>query len=137
MVIQHFIDNPKGIRALVEEAFVRTHRKPGVTFLVCNAKSAIKMTAPAEGAPLSPSLDECRNTVLAFAMAAGEQDGGLLLIVERGGTELMLDSDRRWFRAMCEICAWYGVHMLGVWIVTPGHAREMTVDDVGWTAGVP
>ena len=130
MAISNALDSAGSVHRLVRETFLATTYKSGITFLVCDDRGRARVVAPVDEAPASPSLEECRVIASAFASVAGEQRGGLLLLIERAGPERVVESDRLWLLAMREACAKHGARMLGVWSVMPGLAREVTLDDL-------
>lgn len=124
------LDSAERIRTFVEDTFLATTHKPGITFLLCDDKCYGRVAAPVDNAPTNPSLDDCRLAVSAFVSVAAKERGGLLLIVERDGPESIVESDRNWLRAMREACAAQQVRMLGVWLVMPRLAREIALDEL-------
>jgi len=101
-----------------------------VCFVVCDHRNVVLGHVHAVGPP-GPDDVECARVVSTVAQPLSWAPGGaaVLLALTRPGPKTLIPSDRRWYRAVHEICARHEVRMLGVYVVTPRGHREVLLDD--------
>jgi hypothetical protein len=137
------LDSPDAIRDHLEEAIEPAERgRRGVRFVLCDRANRVLVHCPVEGIPDDSDADDCVQTISVFATAltgtgsdggaaaaASARSAAMLVVLTRPGTSLVTDSDRLWFRAAHEVCAEYGVRLLGVHLMTLRQQREIVLDD--------
>jgi hypothetical protein len=126
------LDTPKAIREHLEIALdPEDRRRRGVRFVLCDADNRVMVHCPVDDVPEELAAAECAQfvSVFASALAEGDEAGGILVALTRPGSSTVVDVDRRWFRAVHEVCSANGVRVLGVHLLTPREHREIHPDD--------
>jgi hypothetical protein len=126
------LDSPEAIETHLADALELWERgEHGVRFVLCDGTDRVRLHCPVDGLPPESDPDDCAHAVSVFAtaLAEGEDDGSLLVVLTRPGDDAVADADRVWFHAAHEVCAKVGVRLLGVHLATPTGMRPIVLDD--------
>lgn len=126
------LDTPEAIREHLEIAIDPPERgQRGVRLVLCDSDNRVMVHCPIDDIPEELSDEECAHfiSVFASALAEGDEAGGILVALTRPGSAMVVDVDRKWFRATHQVCTEIGVRVLGVHLLTPEAHREIHPDD--------
>ena len=126
------LDSPEAIAAHLADTVEEWERgRRGVRFVLCGADNEVRVHCPVDDLPARADRVQCEQAVALFAtaLAGNERDGALLVALTRPGTGTVCPADRVWFHAAHDVCARAGVRLLGVYLITPTHEREIVLDD--------
>lgn len=104
----------------------------GVRFVLCDDDNLVRVHCPVDDLPPDLNPDEIPVIVSAFAQPLADLSDcpGVLVVLTRPGPSAIIDLDRHWFRKTHEICAGFGIRVLGVHLMTPHEHREVVLDAV-------
>jgi hypothetical protein len=126
------LNSPEAIAAHLADAIEEWERgRRGVRFVLCDAHNEVRVHCPVDDLPARTGRADCEHAIAVFAGALvdSERGGALLVALTRPGTGTVEPADRVWFHAAHEVCGRAGVRLLGVYLITPTHQREIVLDD--------
>jgi hypothetical protein len=128
-----FLDSPEAICQHLRHGIPwEDFDVPGVRFIACDEHNEVRAHFHVAETPPEATFDDCAflTSVFVEGMSGSGPDNALLVALTRRGAPTLTPADRRWFRAVHQVCAEHRLRLLGVHVVTPRGSREMVLDDV-------